>query len=139
MKTIVAIVTVLLSLGLQAQQINITPKPVSVIVNDGSYEITPQTKIFLAKQTLQNSADFFNDYLQKFYGFRLTIATKQTNNNIEFTTVKDNTESKHADGYSLKVDKSKTIITGANDAGVFYGMQTLIQLLPLALDQFWFL
>ncbi|HEX4373580.1 MAG TPA: beta-N-acetylhexosaminidase, partial [Puia sp.] len=118
-------------LNSHAQQINITPKPVSVLVKEGSYQITPQTKIFLAKSTLQNSADFFNDYLQKFYGFKLAVVTKQANNSIEFTTNKNIAESKRTDGYSLKVDRSKTIITGANDAGVFYGMQTLIQLLPL--------
>ncbi|HEY4877435.1 MAG TPA: family 20 glycosylhydrolase, partial [Puia sp.] len=52
-------------------------------------------------------------------------------NSIEFTTDKNNAEAKHADGYILKADKSNVIITGANDTGVFYAMQTLIQLLPL--------
>jgi hexosaminidase len=131
MKAIVAITTVLLFLNSQAQQINITPKPVSVIANEGSYEITPQAKIFLGKPGLQNSADFFNDYLQKFYGFKLAVVTKKTNNSIEFNTDKNNTESKHTDGYTLKVDGSNAIITGTSDAGLFYGMQTLIQLLPL--------
>ena len=128
MKTIVSFILILITISIQAQQINITPKPVSVTINNGSYEITPQTKIFLAKPGLKNSADFFNDYLQKFYGFKLAVVAKPTGNFIEFTT---EPKTNHADSYALKVDNKHAKIIGANEKGVFYGMQTLIQLLPL--------
>ncbi|HLY70662.1 MAG TPA: family 20 glycosylhydrolase [Puia sp.] len=130
MKTIVAIVTILFTLDLQAQQVNVTPKPVSLVVHEGSYEITPQTKILVAKPELQKSADFFNDYLQKFYGFKLPVVTKHTGNSIELAISKNNGQPNHADGYTLITYQSKAVITGQNDAGVFYGIQTMIQLLP---------
>ncbi len=128
MKTIVSVILILIAITIHAQQINITPKPVSVAVNNGSYEITPQTKIFLAKPGLKKSADFFNDYLQKFYGFKLIVVTKPTGSFIEFTT---KPKTNHPDSYTLKVDNKHAKIVGANERGFFYGMQTLIQLLPL--------
>ncbi|WP_431245202.1 glycoside hydrolase family 20 zincin-like fold domain-containing protein [Flavobacterium sp. P21] len=34
------------------------------------------------------------------------------------------------EGYALKSDKNGVVITGNSTIGTFYGMQTLIQLLP---------
>src|SRR5579863_7066199 len=97
MKTIVAIVTILFTLDLRAQQVNITPKPVSLVVHEGSYDITPQTKILVTKPELQKSADFFNDYLQKFYGFKLAVVTNDTGNSRKMEIRKNNGKSNQAE------------------------------------------
>jgi hexosaminidase len=117
----------------RAQDINITPRPVSVSVKVGSFEISPATMIFISRRELEKSAAFFNNYLERFYGFRLSIVTKPTLNSIEFSigSNENNRNLTHADSYMINVDKTKVRIVGINDTSVFYGMQTLIQLLPL--------
>jgi hexosaminidase len=133
MRTIAALLVLFIALGIKAQTINITPKPVSVITQAGTYKISSKTKLFLARAELEKSANFFNDYLEKNYGLRLDIVTNQSPHSIVFALTDNKGDSRlsHESGYSLQIDKSMIRISGADEKGVFYGMQTLIQLLPL--------
>jgi hypothetical protein len=53
----------------QAQEVNIIPKPTKAEIQPGSFVITPTTSIVLSETGLERSAQFLNDYMQKFYGF----------------------------------------------------------------------
>jgi hexosaminidase len=133
MKIIISALTICLALCAKAQAIMITPKPLSVIVGIGNHEISSQTKLFIAKPGMKNSANFFNDYLEKYYGIRLSIVTRQAPNCIEFDLFSGQSDKRltHPSAYNLKIDKSIIRITGADEKGIFAGVQTLIQLLPL--------
>ncbi len=111
-------------------QVNIIPKPASLQVGNGTFTITPSTKISLSTAGLNRQAAFFNDYLQKFYGFKLPLAqgSKAGKNSIVLGYNKLNGSKPGA--YSLEVNNHGVTIGGDNAAGVFYGIQTLIQLLP---------
>jgi len=112
-------------------QVHIIPQPVSLKVNEGTFNITPSTKLALYSSGLQKQAKFFNDYLQKFYGFKLKV--------VEGGTVKDNAIVLNYDkmnnsipgAYGLNVISNQVYIGGDNAAGIFYGIQTLIQMLPV--------
>lgn len=121
---------VLMIIGVaQAQTLNIIPQPVSIGVNAGTFTITPSTKIIVTGNNADKTAAFFNSYLEKFYGFKLKTAGKSGNKNeIELVATKQ--ENAVTGAYSLLVNNDKITIAGYNDEGLFYGMQTLIQLLP---------
>src|SRR4051812_36861203 len=75
MRPYLLLVLITLSAALNAQQISIIPKPVDVIMPDkaGKFVITAKTPLVLQGSGMENSADFLNNYLQKYYGFKLKV------------------------------------------------------------------
>lgn len=113
-----------------AQEVSIIPKPVSLKVNEGTFVITPDTKIVFTQTELHRSADFLNDYLEKFYGFKLQTSKKAlSENSILLTSF--NKKKKIPGAYHLAVTGKQVNIGGDDAQGVFYGIQSLIQLLPV--------
>jgi hexosaminidase len=131
MKKGLFILCLLASLSALAQDINIIPKPTRVETKPGSFTITPATAIVLAESGLERSAQFLNDYLQKFYGFKLPVLknTSSHKNNI----VLDIEQIDHPvpGAYSMVVSANGIEIGGAGSVGTFYAVQSLIQLLPM--------
>ena len=112
-------------------QVNIIPAPVSVKQPKiaGLFNITPSTKIVLSGNNLEKSANFLNDYLQKFYNIKLEVTNTHAGNN---SIVLNYDRMDKGDGaYNLNVNNKEIYIGGDNEAGVFYGVQSLIQLLPV--------
>jgi len=116
-------------------QINIIPQPVSITQPKGSgnFTITTSTTIVLAGGNLEKSAQYLNDYLQLFYQIKLEV----TKNNPGQNTIVLNFDrmDKGKGAYGMNVDQKGVYIGGDNEEGVFYGIQTLIQLLPIPLTQ----
>ncbi len=114
----------------QQQSLNIIPAPANAEVKNGSFLITPSTKIIVEASGVNNSINFLNSYLKKFYGFELkTSKEKSASKNVielNFERLDKSIEG----AYKMDVDKEKIYIGGNDEQGVFYGIQTLIQLLP---------
>lgn len=115
--------------SLFAQNISIIPQPVHFEAKGGTFSINKNSVIVAADPHDRKAADFFNDYLQEFYGFKLNLSQKAGNNSIHLNSRKNSTNSK--DSYTLKVGKNRVRIDGDTHAGTFYGIQSLIQLLPV--------
>ncbi len=116
----------------RTQDINIIPAPVAMNTpaTGGHFTLTAATIIVADGTGPRHAADFFNDYLEQVYHFRLRVLkTATSSNRIRLRTVAKDTAT--AGAYTMAVDKSGVSITGDNDPGTFYGMQTLIQLLPV--------
>ena len=130
MKISILIALVTFGVSVHAQKINIIPKPVSVEPSKGNFVLTKNTVLILTDEGEQNTANFFNDYLKRFYGFSLRIAKSATANYIRFGTnkfIQPGTEGK----YRMLISPLTISIEGDTYQGTFYGMQTLIQLLPI--------
>jgi hexosaminidase len=115
-----------------AQTINIIPQPAEMKQPKmaASFTITPATQIVLEGSGLENSVNFLNDYLQRFYHFKLKTAKKASSKNV----IRLNYEKMDyalAGTYTFTADGKGIYIAGDNENGVFYGIQTLIQLLPV--------
>jgi hexosaminidase len=120
----------------QSSQINVIPKPKSVEMGEGGFTFTRRTKIVATHPSSQRIAELFNDYLEKFYGFRLKITEKpQLKNAIHFATaIPTRDELPDVGDYGLLVQPSGIDISGS-ELAQFYGMQTLLQLLPAKFDK----
>lgn len=112
-----------------AQNIAIIPQPVQVEAGKGRFTITNKTVIAAKDESDKKAADFLNQYLQRIYGFQLPVQEHAGNNYIRFTTRKF-IKAPEKDAYHLQINKNGVIIEGDTYAGTFYGMQTLLQLLP---------
>jgi hexosaminidase len=136
MKKIAFLLSIVISFSTMAQKdINIVPKPVELAMKSGYFKLNSST-IVVANSHARHHADMLNYYLEKFYGFALTIKNispnQNTKNAITLGLVKPDERKK--DEYYLSVDADKIDIGGAGDEALFYGIQTLLQLLPTGKD-----
>lgn len=119
-----------LCLNLAAQDLNIIPKPNYLkITPNKSFTIDSNTQIVIENDSLVNSANFLNNYLEKYFQIRLKTSTVASSKN--FISLVLNTRANEFDNaYILNTLDNGISIVGTSKAGVFYGIQTLIQLLP---------
>ncbi|GGI25108.1 beta-N-acetylhexosaminidase [Pedobacter mendelii] len=116
---------------LSAQEINIIPQPVYVKadVNKNSFTIDEKTQIVVVDSSLVNSANFLNDYFQRYYNLKLKITNLTPSQNY-ISLILNTRVSEFEDAYILNTLDSEISISGTSKPGVFYGVQSLIQLLP---------
>lgn len=107
---------------------SIIPEPVETVVMDGEFTITRETEVVVSGKEVQSSADFLIDYLNRYLGYPLKVEKKAQGLNYISLVNKKNGEI--SGGYTLDVSTNGIVIEGNDAAGVFYGVQTLIQLLP---------
>lgn len=111
-------------------QVNIIPQPVSLKTLAGKFTISKQTVIAAKDEEDKKIANLFNEYLQQVYGFKLDVDKQEGKNYIRLSTRKF-IQAPEKDAYVLNVNANGVTIEGDTYAGTFYGMQTLIQLLPV--------
>ena len=135
MKNFLLFFLVMIFAAVQAQNsaLNLIPQPVEVKLEKGSFSLTKSTSIGYNKAESRETAEMLDRKLNVATGFNLK-ATQGNKGAIQLNLnfVPDPQLGK--EGYSL-VSTSKSIIISANQpAGLFYGMQTLLQLLPVEIE-----
>ncbi len=132
MKKIILSGLILSSVIAYTQDINIIPRPAEIKTGKkgSNFILTPATQIVLEGSGMENSYNFLNDYLQKFYSFKLKIVkTSNTKNVIRLNF--ERLDNVLPGAYNMTIDENGIYIAGDNEEGVFYGIQTLIQLFPV--------
>jgi hexosaminidase len=130
MRLIICLSLSLLIISTISAQVNIIPRPAEVKLTRGNFFLSPSTVIVVRNGVDDNAADFFNDYLKQYTGFSLKKTKTAKSNYIELTTLQTLVPGKEG-AYSLTVTSKNIAISGQTASGTFYGMQTLIQLLPV--------
>jgi hexosaminidase len=115
---------------LRGQEPSIIPRPASLVPGKGFFLISPSTKIKTEGSSLNHSVDFLNDYLKRYYGFTLSSASAKTLDNVIVLNY-ERMDHPIPGSYKLEVADKNIYIAGDNETGVFYGIQSLIQLLPV--------
>lgn len=128
--TSVFTILILSALCTCCQQISIIPEPVSVTTETGTFTINQKTTIVASGDEDRKAAAFFNDYLLSIYGLKLPISKGASRNAIQLTT-KKSAQPSAADAYTLHVTAAGVQIEGNTHSATFYGVQSLIQLLPV--------
>ena len=112
----------------QSGEINIIPKPVSIEYGRGSFVFSNKTKIAATDAPGRETAALLNDFLTKNYGFKLAVVKKRPSKDaIVFEAVAG--KPADAEDYEIQVDANAIRITGSQ-RGLFYGLQSLIQMIP---------
>lgn len=119
--------------GGATQPIGLAPLPVSVDYADGTFTFTPSTRIVADGEAAAEAAKLA-DLLAPAMGFRLTVVSDP---NAVKDVVRLQTDASLAgrlgdEGYELNATAESVTIRAAGPAGLFYGIQTLRQLLPAA-------
>lgn len=113
----------------------IIPKPLDVnckgdasfLLKDGVAVIYPENN-----RKMQDNAEFLVDYVEKQTGVKLTSHAGMPVDGAICLTLDLNDD--NAEAYKLIVNDKRVCISGASEAGVFYGIQTLRKSLPVAQD-----
>src|SRR6266480_378095 len=113
--------------------VNIVPRPVAVKVLAGTFVLNGQTRIVAVDRESRKVAGLLNDFLLKQNGLhlRVTVNRPKRENFISFSQA--GSRSLPEEGYRLVIAPKSIRVIG-QPAGLFYGMQTLRQLLPLGLQ-----
>ena len=134
-KTTLFFLLIIASFITVAQPISIIPQPAELKQPKimASFTITPATQLVLEGSGLQNSANFLNDYLQQFYHIKLKQVKKASSKNAIVLNF-ERMDHPVPGAYTLTVNKAGVYIAGDNETGAFYGVQTLLQLLPVSAE-----
>lgn len=113
---------------------NLIPAPVQLLTSPGHFKLTAATVIVVSssdKQVLE-TARLFSEQLAAPTGYKLKVVRSIAANQkgISFKINKTENQEIGSEGYQLKVTPSKIEVSANQPAGLFYGIQSLMQLLP---------
>lgn len=111
----------------------IIPAPVEVKSREGRFVVGRRTRV-IASGAAKAEAEKFLDYLAAAMGYRLKIAEGKASRSAIALLIDGTLRSElGGEGYKLEVSPKRIEICAAESAGLFYGIQTLRQLLPAAI------
>ncbi|TDN38713.1 beta-N-acetylhexosaminidase [Hymenobacter sp. UV11] len=108
-----------------APVLGLVPLPREVKTSAGAYALPQKISIYAVGKDALNVAGLLKEQLLPL-GHTVTLTTNRQAAQIKLLTA----PTPHPEGYQLVVDAAGVRITAAGGAGLFYGAQTLLQLLP---------
>lgn len=106
-------------------QTSVIPSPQSVAVNDAMLELEGFS--LYADDSFQAEADWFQEFVQAELGTSMALVGSASAN---IQLMRDEGIS-DPEGYILEIDATKVSISAGSNAGIFYGMQSLVALFPV--------
>lgn len=113
------------------ENLGIIPAPKSVKKTVGEFTLNKETAIMYENAEDLKTAQLFHDFLKENYAIDLVIAKNFIQAPKSAVRFDGSNYSGKSEGYNLSIDKTQILLAGKGP-GLFYGMQTLMQLLPLA-------
>lgn len=123
------IVLVLFTNHLKAQTVSIIPQPAHLVIHEGSFNITSGTNLIYdsSNEELVRIAGFLTKDLKEYYNIELS-SNSGDKKAIRLKLSPSTDLGK--EGYSMKVNSDGILILASGSTGIFYGVQTLRQMLP---------
>jgi hexosaminidase len=110
----------------------VVPQPMKMEVLEGEFTFGPKTTIIVDTDT-RNVGEYFAKLVSTVSGFALDVKeSSQSDDGGDCVVLKTVADKFHLgpEGYELKVEKGRILVKALNETGIFYGIQTLRQLLP---------
>jgi len=104
----------------------IIPKPAIEMKHSGNFAIQKSTRLFISGSANLSTA-FFDRYLKDLSGFKLLRSSKVESKGINL--ILDARLKLKSEAYFLDVSKQNITIKAVDEKGLFYGLQSLVQLI----------
>ena len=114
------------------QGINIIPQPQSLEQGEGSFQLKKNTVFYAQDAGARTVAEFIAGKLNLSTGFTLQVTDQETASNAIVLLIDESVE--HEEGYTLEVTKDKVTAKARTPQGLFYAMQSFLQLLPAEVE-----
>jgi hexosaminidase len=116
----------------EQSDINIIPRPVSFEKGNGNFILNAETKIvFPDDKSVKQVADILISKIAISTGFQLTRGNEFDSKNVIVLNLSNCMKEDGAESYRLMVTEDIVSISAYKSNGLFYGIQTLLQLLPI--------
>ncbi|MCH5318169.1 MAG: family 20 glycosylhydrolase [Paramuribaculum sp.] len=127
-KLLIAPVLLLVSCFTILAEISIIPQPVSIKELPGKFILTKESTISYSSDETKEYAEYLAETLGASTGWDLSTVRNIAKGTIRLAI--DSKNVKQAEGYILTVMPKTVEIIGADKGGLFYGIQTFLQLFP---------
>ena len=114
------------------QGINVIPTPVELTQTDGNFTVSRNMAFSATTPEAKTIAEYFAAKMNAATGYQISVSGNAVKNGITF--VIDSALDLNDEGYTLDITKDGATITGKTPVGLFYGMQTFLQLLPAEIE-----
>ncbi|TCC89517.1 beta-N-acetylhexosaminidase [Pedobacter frigiditerrae] len=121
------------SFSLSAQEVNIIPRPVELragLFPEDTFTIDKNTAILITAEEVRNSAQFLADYIEKIYNLKLEVTSNPDKKSKFITLVVNKKLYSNPNKYFVSVLSSTINAGSSSEQGIFYAIQSIIQLLP---------
>tara|TARA_R110000868_G_scaffold383578_2_gene650595 strand:+ start:11423 stop:13060 length:1638 start_codon:yes stop_codon:yes gene_type:complete len=114
----------------------IIPSPISYSSEGESFVITNHLTIVISSEELRENAEFLNNllFVTNWEGYPILKAGTSPDSSFIFLSLKKSDLFENEEAYTLSVSKKGIEISASSSAGIFYGIQSLRQLLPIPIE-----
>jgi len=113
--------------------INITPMPMEITQNPDSFKLAKNTAFTINDPSLEKVAAFFANKIKNSTGYILDIKSSQPESNYISLNITSDIAVNN-EGYLLDITSKGIEIKAKTPQGAFYGMQSVMQLLPAEIE-----
>ncbi len=113
------------------QSVSIIPNPTHLVEKKGAFVLAAGAHIHINSESMGSLADYLAHRIREYSGVYVRAGADAGEARSIRLLLDSSAEKSASEGYRLTVSPENIIIRAATPRGVFYGVQTLLQLLPL--------
>ncbi len=131
---IAVVLSVFIPQILFAGQLAVIPVPTKCVQKKGEFTVNERTGIVLFDDSkeMQNAVRVFKELFSAVAGYSLPVSIAEIKKNVIECHINPNL--KDDESYRMKIRPSKIVLEAKTVTGIFYGFQTLRQLLPAEIE-----
>lgn len=127
-KFVLHLCMIMYSIAIYPGDLNIIPKPLKAARKSGVFSVDQQTRIVYNQEEIAYLGDYLNGFLEN--NFKLTLPQQLADEGGPGSVNLFLVPNVEDESYRLSINDRSVIVTGGK-AGLFYGIQTMLQLMPL--------
>jgi len=133
-RLLTAVLLVVAAASAKGGELGVVPLPRKATRGPGEFVIAPSTRIVARGAASVAAAEMFAEYLAPATGWRLEVSRGRAVDGavcIDAACVDESVTRLGREGYALSVTPARVSVRASSEAGAFYGVQTIRQLLPV--------